>query len=163
MPALPEGAPESTLSRRLPILLRHSWYALNQAFRRRIAHLGLTPDQYTVLRNLSEAPGLSQTELCSRMASDPNTVAALTARMEAEGWIVRVVCSKDRRARRLELRAAGRKKLSAAKPIAKRLQAEVGSALDPDELEAFLNLLSKVARSCQSALEGSPPRGGMDL
>ena len=32
--------------RRLPILLRHAWYGLNQAFRRRIAHLDITPDQF---------------------------------------------------------------------------------------------------------------------
>ena len=41
---------DSPSRRRLPPLLRRSWYGLNQAFRRRIAHLDLTPDQFTVLR-----------------------------------------------------------------------------------------------------------------
>ncbi len=38
--------------RRLPVLLRRAWYGLNQAFRRRIAGMGLTPDQFTVIRTL---------------------------------------------------------------------------------------------------------------
>ena len=53
--SLPIDAPGR---RRLPILLRHAWYGLNQAFRRRIAHLGITPDQFTVMRTLLEAGGI---------------------------------------------------------------------------------------------------------
>lgn len=142
----------------LPILLRHSWYALNQAFRRRLAHLGLTPDQFTVLRNLFEEPGLTQRELCTRMASDPNTVAAMTARMEAERWIERKVCKQDRRANRLRLLPKGKRKLTAARKIAAELQDEVSDFLDPNELEAFLESMSKLAKACKSALRHSPPK-----
>ena len=41
--------------KRLPVLLRRAWYGLNQAFRQRIAHLDLTPDQFCILRWLSRA------------------------------------------------------------------------------------------------------------
>jgi hypothetical protein len=47
--SLPVDAPER---RRLPILLRRAWYGLNQAFRRRIAKTGVTPDQFTAMRTL---------------------------------------------------------------------------------------------------------------
>jgi len=149
---------ESVLPRRLPVLLRHSWYALNQAFRRRIAHLALTPDQFTVLRNLAETPGLTQRELCIRMASDPNTVAALTARMEAEGWIERTVCRKDRRANRLRLLTPGRRKFTAANLVALALQEEVASGLNSKELNNLLENLFQVARACRTALRHSPPQ-----
>lgn len=142
----------------LPILLRHAWYALNQAFRRRLAHLGLTPDQFTVMRNLFEEPGLTQRELCTRMASDPNTVAAMTARMEAEGWIERKVCKQDRRANRLRLLPKGKRKFTAARKIADGLQNEVSGFLDPIELEAFLESMAKLAKACKSALRHSPPK-----
>ena len=75
---LPIDSPER---RRLPPLLRRAWYGLNQAFRRRIAPLGLTPDQFTVLRTLLESGGITQSELTHLMSSDPNTVASLLARM----------------------------------------------------------------------------------
>src|SRR5262245_3477920 len=71
--SVPIDSPER---RRLPPLLRRAWYGLNQAFRRRIAALGLTPDQFTVLRTLLESGGITQSELTHAMTSDPNTVAS---------------------------------------------------------------------------------------
>ncbi|HMO65248.1 MAG TPA: MarR family transcriptional regulator [Verrucomicrobiota bacterium] len=87
--------------RRLPPLLRCAWYSLNRAFRRRIAHLGLTPDQFTALRTLLEGAetGLTQTALGRAMSSDPNTIASLVERMEAGGLIERRPDAADRRAR----------------------------------------------------------------
>ena len=139
------------LPRRIPVLLRHSWYALNQTFRRRIAHLRLTPDQFTVLRNLFDEPGLTQRELCLRMASDPNTVAALTARMEEEGWIERAECTRDRRANRLRLLPSGKRRFTAADQIARELQDEVSDTLLPEQKETLLDLLGMLARGCQAA------------
>ena len=96
--------------RRLPILLRHAWYGLNQAFRRRIAHLGITPDQFTVMRTLLETGGITQSELSAQMSSDPNTVASLLERMEKSGLLERQPHEKDRRAYRLNLQATGKRK-----------------------------------------------------
>src|SRR5437870_13814992 len=92
---LPIDAPER---RRLPLLLRRAWYGLNQAFRRRIAHLGVTPDQFTVMRTLLENEGITQRELTQLMTSDPNTVASLLERMEKAGLVERPTHEEDRRA-----------------------------------------------------------------
>src|SRR5207248_11725978 len=106
---LPVDAPGR---RRLPILLRQAWYGLNQAFRRRIAHLGVTPDQFTVLRTLLEAEerGLSQRELTHLISSDPNTVASLLERMGTAGLIERRPHEKERRAHRIQILPGGRRK-----------------------------------------------------
>src|SRR3984957_2831061 len=102
-PAPPRAAVDAPSRRRLPILLRHAWFSLNQTFRRRIAHTGVTPDQYTALRNLWEnsPAGLTQNALTRLMASDPNTVASLLERMERAGWIARQRHETDRRAKRI--------------------------------------------------------------
>jgi len=152
--ALPDP-PEEQVLRRLPPLLRHAWYSLNQAFRRRIAHLDLTPDQYTVLRNLSEAgsEGITQSELASNMSSDPNTVASLVDRMERAGLLDRQTDPDDRRARRLRLAPAGRKKFRAARSLAIALQVEVLAPLSPPETEDFLVVLEKIAAACRQAAE----------
>src|SRR5580698_9821424 len=78
--------------RRLPILLRQAWFNLNQTFRRRLAHTGVTPDQYPAMRNLAEheAKGLTQRHLARWSASDPITIGALVKRIECSGWIDRV-------------------------------------------------------------------------
>jgi len=149
--ALPVDSPER---RRLPPLLRRAWYGLNQAFRRRIAHLGITPDQFTVLRTLLEGDphGLTQRELTQLMTSDPNTVASLLERMESAGLLERKPHEKDRRAHRIRLRGDGKKRYEAARAIALGLQSEVLSVLPEGGREQFLGNLAVVADACRAAV-----------
>ncbi len=151
-PSVPLPAPKP---RRLPPLLRRAWYGLNQAFRRRIAHLGVTPDQYSILRWLTEGDrkGLTQREISDLMAADANTVAAIVGRMEKAGWIAREVHESDRRAHRVQITAAGRRKFTAARRIASELQDEILAVLPAGDMTVFLGQLEKVADSCHDAAE----------
>src|SRR5262245_5355722 len=153
--SLPIDSPER---RRLPPLLRRAWYGLNQAFRRRIAHLGITPDQFTVMRTLLENQGVTQRQLAQLMTSDPNTVASLLERMEKAGLVERQAHEKDRRAHRLRLRTLGRRKYEEGRQIAVAMQAEVLLALPEDARERFLANLEVVADACKLAAELSPRR-----
>lgn len=147
--SVPEG------ERRLPILLRRAWYGLNQAFRRRLTHLELTPDQFTVLRNLDESGtgGLTQSQLKTRMSSDANTIASLVERMAGAGLLRRETDAEDRRARRLRLTPLGRRRFAAARTIAQQLQLEVLADLPPTDREAFLSTLEHVAAACRQAAD----------
>src|SRR6266853_4030278 len=147
---------DSPERRRLPLLLRRAWYGLNQAFRRRIAHLAVTPDQFTVMRTLLENEGVSQRELTGLMSSDPNTVASLLERMEQAGLVERQAHEKDRRAHWLRLKPRGKRKYEAAREIAVSMQAEVLSALPIEAQEKFLEELDAVAQACRVAAEKSP-------
>ena len=146
---------DSPNRRRLPLLLRRSWYGLNQAFRRRIAHLQITPDQFTVLRTLLEADarGMTQRDLARTMSSDPNTVASLLERMDKLGYLERKPHEHDRRAHRIKLLPAGKKNYEAARAIAVALQGEVLGILPAAEREDFLRRLSLVADACRAAAE----------
>jgi DNA-binding MarR family transcriptional regulator len=139
-------------------LLRRAWFSLNQAFRRRIAHLDLTPDQYTALRTVSEGgpTGLAQRALTGLMSSDPNTIAALLERMEAAGVVRRDPDPDDGRVKRVRLTPAGETQLLAARSIALALQEEVLGVLPPREREAFLARLERVADAAREAAEASP-------
>jgi len=152
---LPIDSPER---RRLPPLLRRAWYGLNQAFRRRIASLAITPDQFTVLRTLLEGDprGLTQSELTTAMSSDPNTVASLVERMEHSGLIERKPHEADRRAHRLRLLAPGKQRYEQAREIAIALQSQALSVLPETRRESFLEDLTLVADACRAAAEQSP-------
>ena len=147
---LPIDPPER---RRLPPLLRRAWYSLNQAFRRRIAHLEITPDQFTALRTLleSDPAGVTQRDLAHLMTSDPNTVGSLLERMESAGLVLRKPHEQDRRAHRIQLTAAGRRKYTAARKIAIALQSEVLLVLPQNAREPFLENLALVADACRTA------------
>lgn len=157
LPTLPIDSPDR---RRLPPLLRRAWYGLNQAFRRRIAHIGLTPDQFTVLRTVLEGDpkGITQRELTELMTSDPNTIASLLERMESVGWIERRAHEMDRRALRIRLLPSGRRKYRKAREMAVVLQTEVLSVLPETEREEFLVQLGAVAEACRVAAENAPSR-----
>ncbi len=141
---------DSPNRRRLPILLRRAWYGLNQTFRRRIAHLGVTPDQFTAMRTILEGGegGLLQSDLTRRMASDPNTIASLLERMAKAGLIERRVDEKDRRAYRISLKASAMEKYEAARTIAVALQTELLGHLPESDREHFLETLATLADSC---------------
>ena len=153
---LPIDSPER---RRLPPLLRRAWYGLNQAFRRRIAHLEITPDQFTVLRTLLENDpvGITQRDLAQLITSDPNTIGSLLERMESAGLVLRKPHEKDRRAFRIQLTPSGRRKYLAARKIAITLQSEVLLVLPEADREPFLENLALVAEACRKAALPGPP------
>ena len=170
MPARPNAKPavpaapspiDSPERRRLPPLLRRAWYGLNQAFRRRIAGTGATPDQFTALRCLTEADakGITQGELTQMMSSDPNTIASLVERMEKAGWIERLAHEKDRRAYRIRVKPEGKRLYKKLRELAIGLQASVLTVLPEGERESFLAQLATVADACREAAENSPKRG----
>ncbi|HEX5175993.1 MAG TPA: MarR family winged helix-turn-helix transcriptional regulator [Chthoniobacteraceae bacterium] len=141
--------------KRLPPLLRRAWYGLNQAFRQRIAHLGITPDQFSILRWLSEGDpqGLTQRVITSLMASDPNTITSTLSRMESAGLVSRHPHELDRRAHRVRLQAAGRRSFEKGKKIAIELQEQLLTALPASRRAKFLEELETLADACGRAAE----------
>jgi DNA-binding MarR family transcriptional regulator len=151
---MPEKKTETEISpRRLPPLLRRAWYSLNQTFRHRIAHLDITPDQYSILRWLHEgdARGLTQQTLTDLMASDPNTITSILRRMEKSGLLSRHEHETDRRARRVRVEARGHRVFGAAFEIARKLQDEILSVLPEGRRPRFLAELDAVAEACSRA------------
>jgi DNA-binding MarR family transcriptional regulator len=160
-PVPPPAPVDAPTRRRLPILLRQAWFSLNQTFRRRLAHAGVTPDQFTALRTLMEhePQGLTQSGLTRLIASDPNTIGALVERMEGAGWITRVRHEQDRRAIRLRLSPKGREIYERVRQIAIALQTEVLAGWTQRKREQFLEDLADVAQRCRKAA-GGDGKGG---
>lgn len=144
--------------RRLPILLRHAWYGLNQAFRRRLVATGLTPDQFTVLRTLLEGDpkGMTQRELTHTMLSDANTVASLLERMEKAGLVARVPHERDGRARRIRVPTKGKNRFEAGREVARQLQEELFARLPEGMADPFLEQLEQVAQVCRRLVADAP-------
>ena len=147
--------PQPAAPKRLPVLLRRAWYGLNQAFRQRVAHLGITPDQFSILRWLSEGDpeGLTQRTLTDLMASDPNTITSTLSRMETAALIERLPHELDRRAHRVKMLPAGRRIFLKGRKIAMELQDLVLAVLPLERRQQFLDDLEIIGRSCAEVLE----------
>ncbi|MEI6872860.1 MAG: MarR family transcriptional regulator [Verrucomicrobiota bacterium] len=139
--------------RRLPPLLRRAWFSLNQAFRQHLAPLGITPDQFTILRWLVEADahGLTQVEITVCMASDPNTITATVRRMESAGLLERVPHETDGRSKRVRALPRGREVFEEGASLALDLQGRVLGCLSTEEAATFLELLERVSEACAQA------------
>ncbi|MEO6787124.1 MAG: MarR family winged helix-turn-helix transcriptional regulator [Chthoniobacteraceae bacterium] len=146
-------------SRRLPPLLRRAWYSLNQTFRHRIAYLGITPDQYSILRWLHEGDvrGLTQQTITDLMASDPNTITSILRRMEMSGLLSRNPHETDRRARRVRLESKGHRAFTEAFEVARKLQNDALSVLPESRRARFLADLDAVAEACSEAVNRKKP------
>jgi DNA-binding MarR family transcriptional regulator len=160
-PAPAQAPVDAPSRRRLPILLRQAWFSLNQTFRRRLAHTGVTPDQFTALRTLMEhePQGLTQSGLTRLITSDANTIGALVERMEGAGWITRVRHEQDRRANRLRLSSKGSETYERVRQIAIALQTEVLAGWTQKKREEFLKDLTDVAERCRKAASEDGKRG----
>ena len=139
--------------KRLPVLLRRAWYGLNQAFRQRVATLGITPDQFSILRWISEGDpqGLTQRAITDLMASDPNTITSTLARMEKAKLIERLPHESDKRAHRVRLRPQGRRVFEKARKVAVELQQHVLAALPEADRDRFLDAMELIADTCAAA------------
>jgi DNA-binding MarR family transcriptional regulator len=140
-------------------LLRRAWYGLNQTFRRRIAGMGVTPDQFTILRWLGEHPeGLTQRVLADLMASDPNTITAILTRMQKAGLIERRAHAQDARCNLIVLKDKGRTVHAKLQPLASDLQEQLLAAVPVSKQAEFLKQLESVCAALDADDAAQPVR-----
>ena len=143
--------PQST-DAQFPPLLRKCWMRLNALFQKRVAAIGLTPDQYIALRWLNELPSgtVYQLTLKKLMFTDPNNIAGLMARMERMGLIERRADVADRRKKLVFCTTMGKTLFERGRTVAIRLEEETLAILSESEREEFLGLLAEINRRLHS-------------
>src|SRR5262249_29366282 len=92
---------------KIAMSLRGAYLAAHRLADGEFARYGVTGDQFAIIAVLSDGAVLPQAELCRRTHSDPNTISAMLALMEARGLIRRMRDDKDGRARSVVLKPKG--------------------------------------------------------
>lgn len=130
----------------LPPLLRACWIKLNSTFQKRLSELKITPDQYIVLRWLTErtSNSTSQSVLARLMFTDANNISALIKRMENHGLLNRYTSENDKRVKILRITERGKNKFKLGKEIATNLENQSLSGLSEKEKIEFNFLLGKL-------------------
>jgi DNA-binding MarR family transcriptional regulator len=144
----------------LAMRLGIAYLALHRRTNAALAPLGLTADQFVLLTSLAECEGVTQKELVGRTGSDPNTMSAMLARLEAKGLIERKPHADDGRARSVSLTRRGRQLQRTLWETSASLRAELESRLPPDVLDALVAGLDRVALAMNplDCPEGGPLR-----
>lgn len=115
-------------------------------FAARMAEAGmdLTPVQFAALTTIRDNPGVDQATLAGLIAYDRVTLGGVVERLEQKGLVLREVSARDRRAREIRLTEAGAALIVAALPWVEKVQADIVEALEEEERDTFLSLLSRL-------------------
>lgn len=125
---------------------------------RRVKRLGLTRSQWWVITNLYRNDGLTQSELAETLDIERASLGRLLDRLEANDWVRREPCEKDRRAKRIRLASEVSPIMREMRAIAAGLRRDAMSGLTADEQEAFVDVLLAI-KSNLVALNGQGTPG----
>ena len=107
------------------------------------AGLDLTPVQFAAMDAIVTHPGIDQAGVAARIASDRATIGGVIDRLEQKGYVLRNVCSQDRRAREVQPTEKGVRALDEISTIVNALQEDILAGLDQTERAKFLELVTK--------------------
>jgi MarR family transcriptional regulator for hemolysin len=111
----------------------------------RLKPLGLSQAKWRTLVLVNRAgDGVTQKDLADLMGIEGPTLVRLLDRLEADGWLERRVCARDRRNRRIHLSAKARDMLVRIESVAAGLRAELLSGVGADDLDIFDRVLRQI-------------------
>ena len=125
---------------------------------RRVRRFGLTRSQWWVITNLYRNDGLTQSELAETLDIERASLGRLLDRLEANGWVHREPCSRDRRAKRVRLASEVGPVMREMRVIAADLRRDAMSGFTAGEQEAFVDVLLAI-KSNLVALNGHATSG----
>jgi DNA-binding MarR family transcriptional regulator len=126
-------------------LLSQAHYALASELAGAFEPLGLTPRGHSVL-SAALTGAHTQKQLADLVGLDKTTMVATLDELERAGLGRRVHSPVDRRAHVIEVTPEGRKKVTAANRVAKRVQADVLASLGDEAGVEFVATLGRLVR-----------------
>jgi DNA-binding MarR family transcriptional regulator len=139
------------LDRSVGYILKRAQSALHAALETRLRAHGLSVSQYACLELLAQRPDLSQSELARGAFVTRQAMHQLAAGLQRAGLIS---SRDDGRARRLQLTAAGKRKLRVASRAAAEVEREMLAGLD----DAQQSTLHDCLVSCIESFAGDRDR-----
>jgi DNA-binding MarR family transcriptional regulator len=136
-----------TSGREVARALRAAYLALHRQTNDCLASHGVTADQFVLLSALADADAVTQQELVRRVSSDPTTVRAMLLLLEDRGLVARAPHPTDGRARCVTLTVKGRQVFRKLWIKSEPLRARLLTAFRPDEVNALVGLLRRVAET----------------
>jgi DNA-binding MarR family transcriptional regulator len=112
---------------------------------------GLTLPQFDVIATLRFGEGVTQQELAERLLVTKGNVCGVLDRLENLGWVERRPDPQDRRANRLHLTAAGRRKIDAALPAHDAVVLNVMNGVSEADVKTLRKVLGEIERAVADA------------
>lgn len=112
---------------------------------------GLTLPQFDVIATLRFSEGVTQQELAERLLVTKGNVTGVLDRLENLGWVERRPDSQDRRANRLHLTGAGRRKIDSVMPAHDAIVLAAMHGVSEADMKTFRKVLGEIERAVGEA------------
>ena len=139
----------------LPLMLTVVKSRLNQVTWRLLAPYGVTPQQYQVLRVLSDSPSLCHGQLAGALGLDKPTATRLVQALQRKGWVEVSPHACDGRKLRLDLSPSGRDLVARLADFRTHVRERIEEGLDEGERQAIRSLLHKLKLNLDSLDEAT--------
>lgn len=139
-------------------LLRRSGQFVTFVFDAEMGGMGVTASQMTALLAIHVQPGMQQRELAAALHWDEATIGGMIRRLESQGLLERHSSPRSRRGREIYLTEAGKELYERILPHVIRVQKNLLKALELDERQQLLSLLSKMLNITNSYHKEKPAR-----
>lgn len=104
----------------------------------------ITPEQWVVLKNISEEEGVSQKEIANKVEKDANTVKDIVDKLDKKLLIKKEKNKNDNRAFSLYLTTKGKNFVQSLSLIDEKMLNEIVSELDETDISNLNSILSKI-------------------
>jgi DNA-binding MarR family transcriptional regulator len=138
----------------LPLMLTVVRSRLRQVSWRLLAPFGITPQQYQVLRVLSDTPGLCHGELAGALGLDKPTTTRMIQTLQRKGWVDVLPHPCHGRKLRLELSPGGRTLVESLAPFRKQIREGLEAGMDEGQRQAVRALLHTLKTNLDRMEEG---------
>jgi DNA-binding MarR family transcriptional regulator len=118
----------------------------------------LSPPQYAVLTVLARDPGVSGADLARACNTTPQAMNGVLVTLERHGLIERRPHPTHGRILRVSLTDEGERRLEAANPAVRKLEAGIEAGFSPDEIATVKAWLVESAARLERSARASPPR-----
>jgi MarR family transcriptional regulator for hemolysin len=108
------------------------------------AKLGITVDQWVLLKILDENPNISQTILANKSLRDPASITRTLDLLQKKELVLREAISDDRRQFNINLSTNGKKFVAEHMPMISKLRLQSISGLSKSELDNLRTILLKI-------------------
>ena len=117
----------------------------------RLRPLGLSQAKWRALLSIwRDGEGLTQKALAERLGIEGPSLVGLLDRLAVDGWIERLVCADDRRARRIYLTDKARSTVEEIEAVAAQLRQEILGGIPEQDLYRCLEILRQVRDRAES-------------
>lgn len=127
----------------LGYMLKSVQYTLRQELNRTLQEMGMTPPQYSALRELALRPGSTNAALATAGFVTPQTMIKILQNLEEAGYIVREADPQHGRKIINNLTPAGKRQLAYAQERVEAIENNLTQGLTDSEQEVLKELLAK--------------------